>query len=301
MSIVITLPNKIIAVRKYMDGMLYACDNGSVYYGNNLLFTVNGILLDLIVIPTDSIYVCYISSMGETTAYAVFVSNVDSKGLETPVMKIFGKNSLNNNGGKMTYKDGFLYVALGDDGLGQQGSQNVDTMFGKILIHDISGDYPHKTSFVGMSNQVYSVGVSNPTGFCRSNDGNKLILADNTSYGQKIDTVESGRNYGWNIKKDTISCSKVNNISIPNLFPMPRFTMSNGVIHGGSSVNGYYYFVDESTNIVSILEEKGIFWKKIRTLKVNLKGMMVSGLNIIDGKVYGFGSLNGNGIVYKIN
>jgi glucose/arabinose dehydrogenase len=127
----------------------------------------------------------------------------------------------NHNGGMIAFgPDGFLYIALGDGGAGNDlgpghnpetgNGQDKNVLLGKILRIDVNGSdsgnraygIPRDNPWAagGGAREIYAMGLRNPWRF--SFDGPALLAGD---VGQNklefLHRVERGGNYGWRLKE----------------------------------------------------------------------------------------------------
>ena len=131
----------------------------------------------------------------------------------------------NHNGGHIAFgPDNYLYVAFGDgfsessrdgiehgDPLGH--GQNPETWFSSVLRIDVNeqqdslayripSDNPFVGNMEGWKEEIYAYGFRNPWRFSFDRNAGDLWLADvGDKKAEEIDLVESGKNYGWNIKE----------------------------------------------------------------------------------------------------
>ncbi|MGB8316525.1 MAG: PQQ-dependent sugar dehydrogenase [Ignavibacteriaceae bacterium] len=148
--------------------------------------------------------------------YKVSSSNPDSadKNSETIILTQEQPFS-NHNGGKVAFgPDGYMYISFGDGGSGgdpYKNGQNLSTYLGKILRIDLNstnGDLfysiPPSNPFVGNTfgykEEIYAYGLRNPWRYSFDLSTNKLWCADvGQDQWEEIDTIQKGKNYGWNI------------------------------------------------------------------------------------------------------
>ena len=170
----------------------------------------------------------------------------------------------NHNGGHIAFGfDGYLYVAFGDgfsessrdgvdsgDPLGH--GQNPETWFSSVLRIDVDqqqGDLeygiPSDNPFVGNQDQwqeeIYAYGFRNPWRFSFDRQEGTLWLADvGDKKAEEINIIESGENYGWNIKEashcfEDVPCDTTQWVGLTD----PVFEYLRDV---GESVTGGYVY-----------------------------------------------------------
>ncbi len=159
----------------------------------------------------------------------------------------------NHNGGKLAFgPDNYLYIGTGDGGsagdpLGN--AQNLEVLLGKILRIDIdnivNGSYsiPADNPFYGNINnyreEIYAYGLRNPWRFSFDSVTGWLWVAD-VGQGtiEELDIIESGNNYGWNIKEGTLCYNPPSGCDSTGLID-PIFEYDHSV--GRSITGGYVY------------------------------------------------------------
>ncbi len=141
----------------------------------------------------------------------------------------------NHHSGRMAFgPDGFLYVAVGDGGNGNDvdapakngnqirgkapegNGQSKQTLMGKVLRLDVDRKDDGKQYAVPQDNpfvkggglpEIFAYGLRNPWGLSFDRGGqHELFLADvGQDSWEEIDIITKGGNYGWNIREGT-SC-----------------------------------------------------------------------------------------------
>ncbi len=104
--------------------------------------------------------------------------------------------SVYNNGGIIKFgPDGKLYVGTGSVSEYSHGSQDIQSLEGKILRLNYDGTIPNDNPFP--DSPVFSFGHMNPKGFSWDNAGNLFVTEMGPSKNDEINLVQPGGNYGW--------------------------------------------------------------------------------------------------------
>ncbi len=164
----------------------------------------------------------------------------------------------NHNGGQLAFgPDGYLYMGLGDGGLGGDpfgNGQNVTTLLGSILRIDVTAAsesegyrIPPDNPLVGVAGarqEVWAYGLRNPWRFSfdsEAGDGRAgLIWAGDAGQNrwEGIDLVEKGLNYGWNVMEGAHCFSPRSGCDDAGLqLPLAEYGRAGGC----SVIGGYVY------------------------------------------------------------
>jgi len=104
--------------------------------------------------------------------------------------------SVYNNGGIIKFgPDGKLYVGTGSVSESSRGSQDIQSLEGKILRLNDDGTIPNDNPF--SDSPIFSFGHMNPKGLGWDNEGNLFVTEMGPSKNDEINLVQPGGNYGW--------------------------------------------------------------------------------------------------------
>lgn len=153
----------------------------------------------------------------------------------------------NHNGGALAFgPDGMLYIALGDGGGAgdpNRNGQNVNTILGKILRIDVSGDgytVPADNPFAagGGRGEIWAWGLRNPWRIAFDTVTGQLWTADvGEAAWEEVDRIVRAGNYGWGTLEGDF-CYRTACVT-PAGALAPRATYSHDF---GCSVTGGYVY-----------------------------------------------------------
>ncbi len=238
-------------------------------------------------------YVNYTSSReGSLKSYvsrfSVSPSNPDSavKASEAILLSA-GQPYENHNGGKVAFgPDGYLYIALGDGGSGndpQNNGQTLSALLGKILRVDVDtltapfaygipSTNPFAGNTQGFRQEVYAYGLRNPWKFSFDSESGTLWAGDvGQGAREEIDTIVLGGNYGWRLMEGTL-CTPGVNPGCADTAGLVRpvweynrsagdVSVTGGYVYRGSSIpglRGKYVYGDFASGRIWALTTNGV-------------------------------------------
>jgi glucose/arabinose dehydrogenase len=170
----------------------------------------------------------------------------------------------NHNGGALAFgPDGYLYASFGDGGSGgdpEGYAQRLDTLLGKILRLDVSGDsytIPPDNPFVdvaGARGEIWAYGFRNPWRLSFDRETGWLWTGDvGQNQLEEVDLVMSGGNYGWNILEGSDCYNAPSCEDRGTLYPVAEYThefgcsITGGYVYRGDAMpelQGWYVYGD---------------------------------------------------------
>jgi len=213
-------------------------------------------------------FVHYTNNSGTSTLaeYRVSIGDPDLADRESGrVLLTQEQPAGNHNGGMIAFgPDGYLYMALGDGGGGNDrygNGQRTDTLLGAILRLDVDGGDPYAIppdnpcAEGSGAAQVWAFGLRNPWRF--SIDDGLLYIAD---VGQKeweeIDVApigEAGLNYGWPIVEGDVCFQSEPCDTTGLMMPVAVYghdegcSVTGGYVYRGPAIPelaGHYFYAD---------------------------------------------------------
>jgi len=180
----------------------------------------------------------------------------------------------NHNGGTITFgPDGYLYVALGDGGKGNDplmSGQDLSKLLGSILRIDVDNTsddrayaIPKDNPFVDRENawpEIYAYGVRNIWRMAFDPKTNELWAADvGQNDWEEVNLIVKGGNYGWSMREGahsfTLGGGKGADFNPDMIDPLVEYphtddwgkSITGGAVYRGKSVpmlDGYYLYGD---------------------------------------------------------
>ena len=193
-------------------------------------------------------------------------ANPDVSSTTRKLVLSFDQPAANHNGGWMGFgPDGYLYIASGDGGGGNDPNnqaQNINSLLGKILRIDVSGDdfptdagrnyaIPDGNPFAGVAgaDEVFAIGLRNPWRISFDTVTGDMLIGDvGQGAREEINFVSAGtlggRNFGWVVMEG----DRVNDTTRPGnppanspLFTDPVYDYAHGFgpDQGNTVIGGY--------------------------------------------------------------
>ena len=206
-----------------------------------------GIALDPNFATNQFIYLYYTLPDGSRNRISRFTGNGDVvvPGSEVVLLNLDPLSSAtNHNGGAMHFKNGLLYVAVGENANGAN-AQNLDTYLGKILRINPDGSVPAGNPFTTGSEQrrrVWAYGLRNPYTFSIQPGTGRIFINDvgQSTWEEINDATTGGLNFGWPTAEGT---------STNAAFTNPVFQYPHGSGDGaGCAITGGVFFNPATSN-----------------------------------------------------
>jgi len=231
---------------------------------------------------TGRFYVNYTNTSGNTVIARYNVS--EDPNIANPdgtILLTINQPYTNHNGGSLHFgPDGYLWISTGDGGSGgdpQGNGQNTNTLLGKMLRIDVSGDsysIPPDNPFVGSDgrDEIWAYGLRNAWKFSFDRETNEVWIAD---VGQnQIEEInkrpanQAGLNYGWrcyegNNSYNTSGCAAPETMEFPIAtynHSSGRCSITGGYVYRGTqypNLIGKYFFADYCSGEIGWVDENG--------------------------------------------
>ncbi|HEY9044963.1 MAG TPA: PQQ-dependent sugar dehydrogenase [Ohtaekwangia sp.] len=237
------------------NGALRVIKNGALLTTPFIQLSVNssgergliGIALDPNFATNGYIYLYYTLPDGSRNRISRFTANGDVvlAGSEVILLNLDPLSSAtNHNGGAMHFKNGLLYVAIGENA-NSANAQNLDTYHGKVLRINPDGSVPAGNPFTTGSEQrrrVWAYGLRNPYTFDVQPGTGRIFVNDvgQSTWEEINDATTGGLNFGWPATEGNGT-----NPSYTN----PVYAYQHGSGDGvGCAITGGVFFNPASTN-----------------------------------------------------
>lgn len=237
------------------NGALRVIKNGALLATPFIQISVNssgergliGIALDPNFATNQFVYLYYTLPDGSRNRISRFTGNGDVvvPGSEVVLLNLDPlSTATNHNGGAMHFKNGLLYVAVGENANGAN-AQNLDTYLGKILRINPDGSVPAGNPFTTGSEQrrrVWAYGLRNPYTFSIQPGTGRIFINDvgQNTWEEIDDATAGGLNFGWPTAEGT---------STNPAFTNPIFSYPHGSGDGaGCAITGGVFFNPASSN-----------------------------------------------------
>ncbi|HEY5748045.1 MAG TPA: PQQ-dependent sugar dehydrogenase [Chryseolinea sp.] len=237
------------------NGSLRVIKNGVLLATPFVQITVNssgergliGIALDPNFATNQFVYLYYTLPDGSRNRISRFTGNGDVvvPGSEVVLLNLDPLSSAtNHNGGAMHFKNGLLYVAVGENANGAN-AQNLDTYLGKILRINPDGSVPAGNPFATGSEQrrrVWAYGLRNPYTFSIQPGTGRIFINDvgQSTWEEINDATTGGLNFGWPTAEGN---------STNSAFTNPVYAYQHGSVDGtGCAITGGVFFNPASSN-----------------------------------------------------
>ena len=302
------------------------------------LGTINSIAFHPQFATNHKFFVCYNAAtsiaanktklvVAEFTGSNKDVDTADAK-TERLVFELEGKQMFSNGAEIAFGPDGYLYISIGDDALGdstyQYHGQDLNYFNGKLLridVNKIPYGIPPDNPFVGMKNkkpEIWAYGFRKVWRFSFDQKTRQLIGADvGEAQQEEIDIIAKGANYGWPIMEGDSVFTKNNAVDKKSFTtPINAYTHKDGIcIIGGNFYYGNdvpffrdkYIFGDFNGKLFTLTNKANGLWTKqvVNVINNPADPFLVCGLNADkNNELYVMGFLNEKagpkGVVYKI-
>jgi glucose/arabinose dehydrogenase len=244
-----------------------------VFFGDLSAYITNGGeqgLLSLAFSPQFAsdgrLYVYYTAGEPQRTVLARFpvVNGALDSNSRTVIIEV-PDFAANHNGGRIVFgMDGYLYLSTGDGGGGgdpQENGQNVNTLLGKVLRLNVSGQQtysvPGDNPFVGRDglDEIWAYGFRNPWRMSMDSATGELWIGDvGQSQWEEVGRVTPGGNHGWDCYEgfavfESNGCPGGGFVQPRAAYPHSggRCSVTGGYVYRGSaipSMYGWYVYGD---------------------------------------------------------
>ncbi|QDU93087.1 PQQ-dependent sugar dehydrogenase [Lignipirellula cremea] len=203
---------------------------------------------------------------------------------ETVLLKIPQPFS-NHNGGSIRFgPDGYLYIGLGDGGLGNDpygNGQDLSTLLGSILRIDVDAadkplpyGIPADNPFVDHPQaraEIYAYGFRNVWRLSFDRETGQLWCGDvGQERYEEVNRVVRGGNHGWNLREGRHPFAAHAKTAAPLVEPVAEYfhgegqSITGGLVYRGKKLpdfRGAYFFADYVSGFVWTVRREGDEWK----------------------------------------
>ncbi|MFH1525019.1 MAG: PQQ-dependent sugar dehydrogenase [Chloroflexota bacterium] len=226
---------------------------------------------------TGLFFVNYTDGNGDTVIARFHVSADDlnraDPASEVDLLRV-GQPYSNHNGGGLAFgPDGYLYIGLGDGGLGGdplENGQNLQVLLGKLLRIDVDHSelysIPADNPFIGTGGQpqIWAYGLRNPWRFSFDRLTGDLYIADvGQNEWEEIDYVPAGTpgglNFGWSYEEGNHPFKGQPSADATLIAPVVEYShalgcsITGGNVYRGSALpewQGVYFYGDYCSGTV---------------------------------------------------
>ncbi|MBY0427391.1 MAG: PQQ-dependent sugar dehydrogenase, partial [Cytophagales bacterium] len=262
------LPDQRILVCQ-QNGRLRVIKNGGLLATPAITLSVNtdgergliGIAVDPQFVQNGFVYLYYSTSGVVRNRVSRFTMTGDLLANEQVILEFPNDQHMFHNGGGLAFdKSGALMVLAGDDKNGAL-SQNLESLFGKVLRINPDGTVPAGNPFTGSANRsrIWSYGLRNPFTLSVDQVSGRIFVNDvgENTWEEINNASQGGYNYGWPGSEGP--CSGTCN-------PIYAYTHSQGcAISGGTFLNGAtsnypssfvgkYFFIDYCNGWIQFID-----------------------------------------------
>ena len=214
--------------------------------------------------------------------YRASMANPDLADIQEIVLLSIAQPFSNHNGGMLVFgPDGFLYIATGDGGSGNDPdnrSQNPNDLLGKILRLNIDQSQSESVLYssppgnpffgeVSGRDEVFALGLRNPWRFSFDRATYELYAGDvGQGEREEVDIVTIGGNYGWRVFEGSLCTDLGPDACVADNFTAPlveydhmqgRCSITGGYVYRGNALTlptGTYVYADFCTGEIFLYE-----------------------------------------------
>ncbi len=268
-------------------------------------------------------YVSY-TDAGGASRIVRYETSVDPQvadaGSATPVLEV-AQPSGNHNGGHIAFgPDGYLYVALGDGGGGNDQfghAQDSTTLLGGMLRIDVDGGSPYAippdNPFLAdpaAADELWAYGLRNPWRIAFDRVDDRLYVADvGQSRREEINVVPrtaAGVNYGWPVMEGSecfgggVGCEAGLELPAVEYDHAEGCSVTGGYVYRGVSlpaIRGHYFYSDFCAGFLRSFEYRAGVAAEQRSWSVGPLGRVLSFGEDAAGELY---ILSESGSVFQL-